>query len=181
MRSAMFTAIGPSFAPVIVLLSLVAVLGTPTTWMRMNDIGAARTELAMSNLAAGVLGGELQVGVFTPEMFGAATWGMALNNVGWMLVVLLLTHRMSKAISWMNTKYNPKWIKLMMGGAMIGLFAYLTANSVVGKTSPYVIAAVAAATCMVIISKTLKKYPRLQEVALGISMIVGMASATILS
>ena len=50
MRSAMITAIGPAFAPVIVLLALIAVLGAPTAWMRLNDVGAARTELAMVTL-----------------------------------------------------------------------------------------------------------------------------------
>ena len=32
-RSAIITSIGPSFSPVIVLLSMVAVIGAPTTWM----------------------------------------------------------------------------------------------------------------------------------------------------
>ena len=181
MRSAMLTAIGPSFSPVIVMLSLIAILGAPTTWMRMNDIGAARTELAMSNLAAGALGGQLQAGAFTAEMFSAATWGMALNNMGWMIVTLLLTHRMAKALGWLNEKYDPKWIKAMMAGAMMGLFGYLLANGVVGKASPFYVAAIASGASMLLITKTLKKYPRLQELALGISMIVGMTVATVIS
>lgn len=181
MRSAMLTAIGPSFSPVIVMLSLIAILGAPTTWMRMNDIGAARTELAMANLAAGALGGQLQAGAFTAELFSAATWGLALNNVGWMLVTLLLTHRMAKALGWLNEKYNPKWIRMMMGGAMLGLFGYLLANGVVGRPSPFYVAAITSGGVMLLITRTLKKYPRLQELALGISMIAGMAVATIIS
>lgn len=39
LRSSMITAIGPSFAPVIVLIALMATIGGPTAWMRMNDIG----------------------------------------------------------------------------------------------------------------------------------------------
>ena len=53
-RSAIITSIGPSFSPVIVLLSMVAVIGAPTTWMRLCDVGAARTELAVISLAAGM-------------------------------------------------------------------------------------------------------------------------------
>ena len=52
MRSAVITAIGPSFSPVITLLSMVAVIGGPTTWMRLCDVGAARTELAVVAIAA---------------------------------------------------------------------------------------------------------------------------------
>ena len=46
-RSAAITSIGPSLSPVIVLLSMIAVVGAPTAWMRLNDVGAARTELSM--------------------------------------------------------------------------------------------------------------------------------------
>lgn len=181
MRSAMITAIGPSFSPVIILVGLLAVLGAPTTWMRMNDIGAGRTELAMSNAAAGVIGAELQAGNFTIEAFGAALWGMALNNLGWMVVALILTHRMAKAVNFLNKKYDPKWIKMMMTGATIGLFAYLLSGQLVGKGSPNITAAVVSAGTMLFISKALKKYPKLQEPALGISMLVGMFVATAIS
>jgi hypothetical protein len=174
MRSAMITAIGPSLSLVIILVSLIAVLGGPTAWMRMNDIGAGRTELGMSSIAAGLVGSELQVGKITIEGFSAAIWGMALNNMAWMLVALLLTHRMSKAVSVLNEKYDPAWIKMMMASAAIGLFGYLLCNQLVGKASPFLIAALASAGTMLTISRVLKKYPRLQEVALGVSMLVGM-------
>lgn len=51
LRSAMITAIGPSLSPVIIAFALIAVIGAPTTWMRMNDVGAARTEIAVIALA----------------------------------------------------------------------------------------------------------------------------------
>ncbi|MBP2666543.1 MAG: hypothetical protein H6Q76_1523, partial [Firmicutes bacterium] len=89
MRAAMITAIGPSLAPVVILLALLAVLGGPTTWMRMNDIGAARTELAMSALATKVYGVEMRSAAFDLKAFSYAIWGMAMNNAGWMLVALI--------------------------------------------------------------------------------------------
>jgi len=178
-RASIITAIGPSFAPVLVLLSLVSVLGAPTTWMRMNDIGAPRTELAMAEVAVGVVDGELTPGAMTAEAFSAATWGMALNNVGWMLLTLFLTHRMSKALGWMNAKYNPKWIKLLMLGAAFGLFGYMTSNQIVGKAPPALVAVLAAGAGMVLINKFLGKYRFIREPALGICMIIGMAAASI--
>ncbi len=179
LRSAMITAIGPSFSPVIILLSLIAIIGAPTTWMRMNDIGAARTELAIANLAAGLIGGELKPGSFSIEIFTVALWAMALNNVGWMVVSFLCTHRMAKALNYLNRKYNPIWIKLMMSSAMLGLFAFLTAGQIVGRPSPYIVATIASAVSMIVISKFLKNYPKLQEPALGVSLILGMLAATI--
>ena len=60
LRSSMITAIGPSFAPVIVLIALMATIGGPTAWMRMNDIGAARTELAMAQISANMAGSSIE-------------------------------------------------------------------------------------------------------------------------
>lgn len=180
-RAAIITAIGPSMSPVIIMMSLIAVLGAPTAWMRMNDIGASRTELAMSTLAVEATGGVLSAGTLTMEQFTAAVWGMGLNNLGWMLIALLLTHRMSKAIHKLNTNFSPIWIKMMMAGATFGLFSYLTGNAVVGKAFPFLVSALAAGASMFIISTVFKKFPLLQEPALGISMIVGMASASIVA
>ena len=175
MRSAIFTAIGPAFAPVIVLIALMAVLGGPTAWMRMNDIGAARTELAMSAIATGMAGSSLEAGKLTMLGFIFALWGMALNNLGWMFFTLILTHRMSDVVAKLNTKYDPAWIKYLTAGATIGLFAFLLSPRLVMpfKASNWC-AAVVSAIVMMIVSKVFANQQRLQELALGISMIAGM-------
>lgn len=179
-RASMITAIGPSLSPVIVLLSLVAVLGGPNTWMRMNDIGAARTELAMSDLATGVLGGSITSGSLTDVQFAAAIWGMALNNVMWILIALVLSNRMGKVIEKLNKKYNPIWIKMLMAGATFGLFSYLLGNQMVGTSLGHITSAVASGLCMFLFIKFLGKHQRLQELALGISLIVGMIAGTLI-
>lgn len=178
MRSAMITAIGPAFAPVIVLLALIAVLGAPTAWMRLNDIGAARTELAMVTLAAKVIGIDPQSAAFNLKAYTYSLWGMALNNMGWMLVALLFTHRMAGMVTTLNQKYDPKWIKYLMTGASIGLFAYLLSGQLVNAKVSNWYAAFIAAASMLVISKLFKKHQKLQELALGISMIIGMMLAT---
>ena len=108
---------------------------------------------------------------------------MALNNLGWLVVVLITTHKMSGIVDKLYSKYDPKWIKLLMGGTILGLFAYLLSNQIApglmeGNLAP-IVAAVASGGTMLIISKALAKHQRLQELALGISMIVGMAVAQI--
>lgn len=176
MRSAIFTAIGPAFAPVIVLIALMAVLGGPTAWMRMNDIGAARTELAMVTLAAGVAGVDPQNAAnFGLKGYSYALWGMALNNLGWMFFTLILTHRMSDVVAKLNTKYDPAWIKYLTAGATIGLFAFLLSPRLVMpfKASSWC-AAIVSAIVMMIVSKVFAKHQRLQELALGIAMVAGM-------
>ena len=183
-RSAAITSIGPAFSPVIVLLSLIVVIGAPTAWMRLNDVGAARTELAIITLASNLLGVEPSSADFGIQAFSYSQWAMALNNLGWFAVACLLTHRMSKAVTYLNQKYDPKWIKLLMLGATFGVTGYLLANQI---TSPLLkvnnamltrmsglITALISAGCMLLMSKLFEKHQRLQELALGIAMLAGM-------
>lgn len=173
-RSAVITSIGPSFSPVIVLMSMVAVLGSPTTWMRLCDVGAARTELAVVSLAAGLAGTEMGSTTFGSTAFSYSLWAMALNNLGWLVIVLLLTHRMSGIVTRMNEKFDPRWVKLLMGGATLGLFAYLLTNQLVGKTTVKWVAAVISGAIMLLLTTVFKKHQRIQELALGIAMLGGM-------
>lgn len=178
LRSAMITAIGPSLSPVIIAFALIAVVGAPTTWMRLNDVGAARTEIAAISLAAGVVGLDPQSAGFGIKGFAYALWGMALNNFGWILVTLILTPGMSKYVTKLNEKYDPVWVKLALSGATVGLFAYLTSRQLVSLKPGLWCATAISAISMLIISKIFAKHARLQELALGLSMLIGMLVTT---
>ena len=56
LRSAALTAAGPSLSPIIIMISMIAIVGGPTTWMVLNNVGAARTELAVVTMAANYAG-----------------------------------------------------------------------------------------------------------------------------
>ena len=178
MRSSIITAIGPSLSPVIVLLALIAIIGAPTTWMRLSDVGAARTELAVISLSSALVGGEPGTASFGVEAFCYSLWGMALNNLGWLVVVLITTHRMTKIVASLYDKYDPKWIRLLMGGTIIGLVSYLLSAQVMapmlkGEYAKLVAAGIAGLT-MLFITRALANNQRLQELALGIAMLAGM-------
>ncbi|HBG0290140.1 TPA: DUF5058 family protein [Clostridioides difficile] len=173
-RSASVTAIGPSLSPVITLLSLVAVIGAPTTWMRLCDVGAARTELGVISLTSNLSGVEVGSATFGAEAFSYALWGMALNNLGWLLVVFILGHRMRGIVEKMNVKYNPTWVKKLLAGATVGLFAYLLSNQIKTFEIPKLTPAVISAIVMLVLTTLFKKNQRLQELSLGIAMLIGM-------
>ena len=184
LRSALITALGPSLAPIIVLVSLIAVLGAPTTWMRLNDIGAARTELAMSALAVKVNHGmDLRSSAFDLMGFSYALWGMALNNFGFILTALLLTHRLGGMVKRMNERADPKWIKYLIAGAATGLFSYLlTINTITTRPikAGNIYAMIVSGVTFLLLSRVVKKVRVLQEPALGIAMVVGMLAAAAL-
>lgn len=182
-RSAAITSIGPSLSPVIVLLSMIAMIGAPTTWMRMNDVGAARTELSMVTMACNLLGIDPSSADFSVQAFSYSTWAMALNNLGWFVVALVLTNRMGLAVDHLYGKYDKKWINMLMSGATFGVTGYLLANQIVSKfyvanvsTLKHMsglLPALIAAVVMYLISKFVKNQ-RMQELALGIAMLCGM-------
>lgn len=180
-RAAFFTSLGPALSPAIVMIGLVMIVGVPTAWMRLCDVGAARSELGMIGIATDLIGVKPNSPEFDLRAYSYAMWGMALNNLGWMTVALLLTHKMSGIVSALGKKYNEKRIAYCTVGASIGLFGYLLANQLVIKPAmDKTIAALAAATMMLFIVYGLRKYKRLKEFALGIAMIVGMACATVI-
>lgn len=179
-RSASVTAIGPSLSPVITLLSLVAVIGAPTTWMRLCDVGAARTELGVISLTSNLSGVEVGSVAFGAEAFSYALWGMALNNLGWLFIVFILGHRMSGIVEKMNMKYNPVWVKKLLAGATVGLFAYLLSNQIKTFEIPKMTPAIISSIVMLVLTTLFKKNQRLQELSLGIAMLIGMFGTQII-
>ncbi len=179
-RAAVITAFGPALAPVIILVALITMLGAPTSWMRVNDIGAPRTEIAMVTIASEHLGVEPGSPEYDLRAFSYSHWAMALNDMGWIVVALLLTHRMAGITSSLNKKYDPRLIRYIMDGAGIGLFAYLLSGQLVPATSHKWLAALISGATMLLITKLFAKHPRMQELALGLSMLAGMLGSTAL-
>ncbi len=177
MRSAMITAIGPAFSPVIVLIAVMAVLGGPTAWMRMNDIGAARTELAMSTIATGMAGSTLEAGKLSLLGFVFALWGMALNNSGWIVIGGYSAPQLGKAVNYMKEKFDQVWVKLVMAAAALGLFGTLLSNALISKgnlVTKNLFAGIVAFIAMTIISHVFKGNQRIQEFSLGLAMLFAM-------
>ena len=184
-RSAAISAIGPSLSPIVILLSMIAIVGAPTTWMRLSDVGAGRTEIAVISMAANSVGAAVGTAGYGIKAFTYSLWAMALNNFGWLFVVLLFTHRMDRGVEILYSKFNKKWIKMLLAGSTLGLFGYLLTNQLISSTKgsismKKVVAALIAGVCTVIITKAFPKNKRLRELSLGISMIAGMAGAQII-
>lgn len=180
-RSAVVTSLGPSLAPAIVSLALISLVGAPTTWMRLNDVGSAQTELAMLSLISKAMGFDPHMATKDIEVFALCLWGMALNNVGWMVVTLALTSRMGSMVKTLHEQYNPGWIKCLMGASALGIFSYLTSAQVVNAKNENWYAVIISAITMLFISKKLTKYRMIQELSLGLSMLAGMFGAVILT
>lgn len=174
-RAAAITAIGPSLSNVLIIISLVAMVGAPNTWMRVNDVGAPRTELGMAAVYVQQVGQSLGDGTLDMNGLSYLLWGMSFSVVGWMIVTLLLTPNMGKAIDVLNKKFNPLLIRTILGTSTFGVFCYLLCSNIIGKTSYYyALAAACGCVSILIITKLFKKNKTVMQLSLGIAIIIGV-------
>ena len=119
----------------------------------------------------------------TPEWdlqnFSYAVWAQGIDVAGWLVGAMVTIALGGKLTKTLNEKFDAKWVKLLMAGCLVSLFTYLLLNTVYLKTSPYIAAAVFGAITMFVMNKVFRKNKRLQELSLGIAIIVGAALAQI--
>ncbi len=180
-RAACITAVGPSLSPVIIAMSMISIVGAPNAWLNLNNIGAARTELATIAIGASFAGVETLGSNIGLPAWSCALWACALNGAGWMLVVFFLNHRMERISSTLYQRYDPKWIKVLMSTAVTSLFCYLLGNQLIGQDYLFYIAAAVSGCCMLLLTQLCKKSQILQEISLGVSMLAGMFTAQMLA
>ena len=180
-RSAVVAAVGPTLALSIMLVTLMASLGGPTAWVRMNDVGSGRTGLAIASTVEDMVTAEEGTEEYELQNLSYAVWAQGIDVAGWLIGAMAMITAGGAVTKTLNEKFDPKWIKLLMGGCLVSLFSYLLINQVYGKASPYAVAAVAGGITMFILNKAFAKNKRLQELGLGISIIVGAAVAAVIS
>lgn len=173
-RVSVITSIGPGLALAVMCIALMAVMGTPTSWMRISDVGAGRTELALASMVKDMVGSGENSDL---RIFSYGLWAQAVDVAGWLLSSMILICSMEKITNKMNEKLDPKWIKVLTGGVLVSLFSYLTISQIYQKPSPYTISTLFGAICMFTLNKIFSKNRRMQEFSLGISMVVGVVAA----
>ncbi|MBQ7737589.1 MAG: DUF5058 family protein [Oscillospiraceae bacterium] len=172
-RSAIIAAAGPTLALSIMLITLIASLGGPTAWMRMNDVGSGRTELAIASTVKDMVTAEAGTPEAELQELSYAVWAQGIDVAGWLIGAMVMVLAGSAVTKTLNEKLNPTWAKMLMGGCLVSLFSYLLINQVYKKAPPYLIAAIAGGITMFLMNILFKKNKRLQELALGISILVG--------
>ncbi|OFI06274.1 hypothetical protein CLOACE_10470 [Clostridium acetireducens DSM 10703] len=176
-KTGMVTAIGPSIAVFIVMVGMMSVIGGPLSWLRLSMIGSAPTELTAAKVgaeAAGVTFGGADYGL---NALATSWWTMALNGVGWLLVAGLFTHKLEKIRQKVGGN-DTKWLAILSGAAMLGVFGYLNSGDIV-KGGGNLVAVIVGAISMMILTKIAEKAPKIKEYTLGIAMLIGMTAAVL--
>lgn len=172
----MITAVGPALAGVVVMISMMALIGSPITWQRLSIIGAAQTELLVANIAADVLG--LKLG---GEGYGMAalTLGfflMAFNGCGWLLMVTLTTGSMENVRQKLSGG-DAQWLVLMSAGAIIGLFANFSGQRLLVTAGQATAVSVGFASQYILDEFIAPKLPWLRSYNLAIALVLAMIAA----
>lgn len=175
-RAGFISSIGPSFGIVIVLVSLIALIGSPITLMRIGIIGSAATESSAAAIGASSSGTELGASEFPIEALSAVIWTMFLGGMGWLLFTMIFTKSMGNVQDKIQ-KRNPKIMASVSLAAMLGAFAYL-ANEQMVTSLNHAIAGILALISMIsmMILADRKDIGWLKEWALGFALVIGMAA-----
>lgn len=181
-KTAAINSIGPAVAIFFVAVSLVAMVGSPVTLMRVGVIGSAVFEFVAADQGARAVGAELGRDSYTLQAFAASVWVMTLGGMGWLLSTFFLTKGLDRTQDRMSVS-NPALIRAVGTATPIAIFFLLGANAAVSKSwlSNITIAAdnlaavVTSAGCMVALHAAGKHRPWLREWAVGLSLIAGIA------
>ena len=124
--SASFTAsIGPSLVILIGMVSLLASVGGPLSWMRLAYIGSVTFELGAADKAATAAGAQLGTSSMTAEVFACCAWVMCICCLGWIIVSALFTDKMD-VLRAKASGGSPEKLALISAGGTMGAFSYMT-------------------------------------------------------
>lgn len=176
-RTGAISSLGPSFAIIIVAISLLTLIGNPVTMMRIGIIGSAPTEMIGASMGAEAAGVELGSPNFTEQAFTTAVWVMCLGGMGWLLVTALFTKSLGKMQKKITSKGEKSVTLLQMvsTAAMIGAFSYFGSSQMIAGYREALVL-FAAFLLMPLIIWASKKFQMtwLREWSLGLVIIAGI-------
>lgn len=182
LRTGAITSIGPSFAIVIAMISLIVSVGSPFAWMRLSVIGSVPFELMAAKTGAEALGVELGGQGYGMIGFANSVWTNTLGAAGWLIICALFTDKF-EILRKKAVRGNDALLPVLSVSAMIGAFAYFGAPYLAAKGMASTVSYVVGATIMVAINLAAGKLKAgwIKEWSLGIAMICGMSVALFFS
>lgn len=170
------TAFGPSLANVVAMVSMMTVIGSPITWMRLSIIGAAPTELGVATItlhSQGFTDGLAAQGI-PLSVISLVFLMMSVVGTGWLLVVILGTPSMGKLRAKIIEK-DKVWFSLLTTATTVGLFANLGSQQLLTVSVSKYAALISAFFTTFIMERTINKTkPAMKQYSLTISIIVAM-------
>ena len=166
-------AIGPSLNSIVVCLTLIAMVGSATAFMRCGVIGAPGWELLMANTAAATAGVNFEDAGFNEGVFTFAIFCMVLASAPYFINTMITLKPLDMAAA-KATESGAKitFTSYMADCAMYGLLSYSLLNNYKGPAS--IAAIVGAAIGYLCWSKLSEGKKGMGAYSLAVGMLCGM-------
>jgi len=179
MKMGATSVIGPAMSVVVVAISLISMVGSGLTFMRVGVIGSASYEMMIANLAAETLGVQFGTPEFTEGALVLCGFGMAFASIPYFIstpIELRLFDRAARKVG-KTTDNKPSFMPYMGKAAMMGLMGSFVLSSL--NSIPKLIAFFTSGAVVVAIIKHTEKSGKrgLMDWCITIAMLVGMTCA----
>ena len=174
--------IGPSMSVMVVALSLIAMVGSGLTFMRVGVIGAASYEMMIADTAANAIGVQFNSPEFNESVLVLCAFGMAFASIPYFISTPIECYLMDKAAAAGDKKggsSKKSFLPYMGNAAMMGLMGYFCRSYLTKPRNWF--AALPAGIVVVLIAKYCAKsgMKGLQDWSITIAMLVGMTCAQV--
>ena len=178
--SAIFT-IAPAVSILLGVIALSRALGFPLPWLRLSVIGALTYETPAAASAASAMGTDLSNLITDPVTFAAIAWVMTLGIIPGPVLVPTIGKKIENGVMRIRQK-DEKWGSLFMTALFLGMIsAFLgmifatVSEGLRGWIPCFVMIASALIMCVCAVFVKLLHWKRMEDYALPISMLGGMA------
>ena len=178
--SAIFT-IAPAVSILLGVIALSRALGFPLPWLRLSVIGALTYETPAAASAASAMGTDLSNLITDPVTFAAIAWVMTLGIIAGPVLVPTIGKKIENGVMRIRQK-DEKWGSLFMTALFLGMIsAFLgmifatVSEGLRGWIPCFVMIASALIMCVCAVFVKLLHWKWMEDYALPISMLGGMA------
>ena len=178
--SAIFT-IAPAVSILLGVIALSRALGFPLPWLRLSVIGALTYETPAAASAASAMGADLSNLITDPVTFAAIAWVMTLGIIPGPVLVPTIGKKIENGVMRIRQK-DEKWGSLFMTALFLGMIsAFLgmifatVSEGLRGWIPCFVMIASALIMCVCAVFVKLLHWKWMEDYALPISMLGGMA------
>jgi len=174
--------LGPAISVVVVAISLIAMVGPATTFMRCGVIGAPMWELMMAEYSAQSAGMAFGDPGFNESIFTLCIFGMTLASAPYFINTIITLKPMDKAVAKAakeaaSGSKKESFIPTMGSAAMMGMMGYSMFDYFLDINK--FVAWIAAMLTAVVLMKLEKSHKGLATWSMAIAMLVGMFAGQI--
>lgn len=178
--AAVFT-VAPAVSILLGVIALSKALGFPLPWLRLSVIGALTYETPAAASAASAVGTDLSTLITDPKVFSTIAWVMTLGIIPGMILVPAFGKKIENGLMRIRSR-DEKWGGLFMSALFLGMisaflgmvFAYVS-QGLAGWIPVFVMASSALIMCVCAVFIKALKWKWMEDYALPISMLCGMA------